>query len=254
MACNNKCSGKLGPICPPLSSQVFGDNAFYTSNDLPLGIKTNDSLNTVVKKLAAALSCVSPVITSQPSNVSVDLGQPFTLSATFDGNNITYKWYKDGVLVVGATDPTLYIAAAQASDFGSYYVVATNTCGSAQSNAATVGQAVHQQAYITTSTSDGTIPGTDPTTWGSSVNYTPGQDLTVTGLETITTPSYFFVAVPVAGTKYDIWFLTSANSGAIDVGAPGSNLFYYTTTSGYDIYATAYPTLFPAPNPLILKI
>ncbi len=60
-----------------------------------------------------------------------------------------YQWYKDGILIIGATGPTFY-----AKQSGSYTIRTSNTIGTAESNpvAITLNQ-VLQQPVITTSSS-----------------------------------------------------------------------------------------------------
>jgi photosystem II stability/assembly factor-like uncharacterized protein len=62
----------------------------------------------------------SAVITQQPEDVYVDLGQPFSLSVQVDGNVNNTGWHRNG-LFTGQTTPVLSIASASQSDAGAYY-------------------------------------------------------------------------------------------------------------------------------------
>jgi hypothetical protein len=79
----------------------------------------------------------APVFTTQPLSVSV-VGGRVALNAVAS-NSPTYQWMWNGSTpVAGATDSTLLIADATTAA-GSYTCVATNSAGTATSNAATLG-------------------------------------------------------------------------------------------------------------------
>lgn len=79
----------------------------------------------------------APAITTQPSSQVVVAGNSANFTAAASGTPApTYQWQKDGVAIVGATGTTYTIASTTAADAGSYTVVATNSAGSATSNAA----------------------------------------------------------------------------------------------------------------------
>ena len=65
-----------------------------------------------------------------PQSYSTQIGSPaqFTAEAynTFNGT-ITYQWYKDDVIITGATNKTYSIARAFKTDIGKYKCVATTT-------------------------------------------------------------------------------------------------------------------------------
>ncbi len=77
-----------------------------------------------------------PVITQQPQNTSATVGTPATLSVTATGDNLSYQWFKNGVLIDGATNSTLYFASVQNSDTGNYTVTVSNPYGSVTSDPA----------------------------------------------------------------------------------------------------------------------
>jgi hypothetical protein len=82
---------------------------------------------------------VSPTISTQPTNVSVVLGQAAVFNvAAFAWPAPTYQWQKNGISIVGATGATLTLNSAQLSDSGVYSVVVTNSVGSVVSNGATL--------------------------------------------------------------------------------------------------------------------
>ena len=68
---------------------------------------------------------VPPVITSNPSDQTVCLGSPVTLSMSAAGAGLSYFWYKDGVSIAGATSPTYTIPSFTDGDIGRYQGIAT---------------------------------------------------------------------------------------------------------------------------------
>jgi len=114
-----------------ISSPQAGDAGTYavvatasggsaTSSGATLTVNTNPSM---------------PAFTAQPTSQSVASGGTVTFSAAASGNpEPTYQWYQNGIALSGATDPNLLISAAGNANAGTYYCVATNASGSAQSN------------------------------------------------------------------------------------------------------------------------
>lgn len=99
------------------------------------GSTTSDTANLTVKAPAA----VAPKITTQPSAVTVNLGQSATLRVVATGTGpLTYTWRKNGSKV-GTNSSTLTITTTVALDAGSYSVTVSNSAGSVTSNAVTLG-------------------------------------------------------------------------------------------------------------------
>lgn len=85
--------------------------------------------------------CALPVITTQPTNQTLLVGNTLTLTvaATTTTGTLSYQWKRNGVAINGATSSTYTLTNIQLSNAGSYTVDVTNsTCGTITSNAATV--------------------------------------------------------------------------------------------------------------------
>ncbi|MGE0479822.1 MAG: immunoglobulin domain-containing protein [Phycisphaerae bacterium] len=78
-----------------------------------------------------------PVITQQPTAVSICSGQTLNLSVTATGG-VSYQWYRNGVAIGGATSANYSVPNATSANAGNYYVVVTGTCGSVQSDTVAV--------------------------------------------------------------------------------------------------------------------
>lgn len=88
----------------------------------------------------AALTVLLPVltaITKQPGSMSlINADQTATFSVVATGSDLTYQWKKNGVAIVGATNPNYTVAAATARDMGFYSVVVQGGADSVESSIA----------------------------------------------------------------------------------------------------------------------
>ena len=78
----------------------------------------------------------SPVITTQPAALVVNVNASATFTVVAAGSSLTYQWRKDGVAISGATSATLSLLNVQFNQAGSYSVLITNSYGSVTSNVA----------------------------------------------------------------------------------------------------------------------
>lgn len=81
----------------------------------------------------------APVFTTHPQSQNKTVGSSVSFSTTHTGSTpITYQWLKNGTAISGATSATYSISNVQASHAGNYALRATNTHGTATSQAATL--------------------------------------------------------------------------------------------------------------------
>ena len=81
----------------------------------------------------------APTITSQPKSQTVNVGDSATFSVTATGTEpLSYQWYKNSSMISGATSSSYAISSVNTSDAGSYFVVVSNSIGSATSSVATL--------------------------------------------------------------------------------------------------------------------
>ena len=87
----------------------------------------------------AADPVVAPVITRDPTSVTINLGSSLILSVAATGSPApTYQWQFNGASISGANTATLVLTDIIAAQAGSYSVIVTNSGGTATSKSATV--------------------------------------------------------------------------------------------------------------------
>ena len=125
-------SGQTASTYAPTTATA-GTGYYYATATAGGATVTSNAVTVTVTAAA-----VAPVITSQPANVTVDVGQTATVTVAASGTApLSYQW-KRGTTNVGSNSATLGIANAQAADAGSYTCTVGNSAGSATSNAATL--------------------------------------------------------------------------------------------------------------------
>jgi len=82
-------------------------------------------------------SCTAPAITLHPSGGTITPHGGRSFSAAASGTPApSFQWYRDGQAISGATGSSYTVTDGRLPDQGNYTVTATNSCGSATSNAA----------------------------------------------------------------------------------------------------------------------
>jgi hypothetical protein len=159
---------------------------------------------------------VSPSITTQPVNQTINAGTALNLSVGATGTApLGYQWFKNGTSVTGATSANFQVASAQSTDAGSYYAVVSNAAGSATSTVATI--TVRVAPSITTQPLSQTInpgaalnlsvaaSGTAPLAYqwfknGSSVSGAISANIQIASAQSSDSGNYFAVVSNAAGT------------------------------------------------------
>ncbi len=75
-------------------------------------------------------------IVSQPVDIEVCTGETVSFSVVAEGNVVSYRWHRNGVVIPGATEPTLMLSNVTLDDAGFYQAVVTSECAQAVSDAA----------------------------------------------------------------------------------------------------------------------
>ena len=114
------------------------------------------------------LPCTAPQITTQPQSQTIQSGQSTTLSVTAQGTTLSYQWYmgfspNTSNPINGATSSSYRTPALTQTT--SYWVRVSNSCGSANSNTATI--TVSPAPPTNLSASDGTYTDKVRVTWSA---------------------------------------------------------------------------------------
>ena len=92
-----------------------------------------------MKRILASLLLVATAAAQTGDTLTVNTGQQMAFSATAEGTTpFTWQWLKNGVAIAGATNASYTVASAATTDSGTYRARATNSAGSAESNAMTI--------------------------------------------------------------------------------------------------------------------
>ena len=123
----------------------------------------------------------APVIATEPVGATVFEQKNVTLLAYAAGSfPLYYQWYRNGQPIAGATSNSLVFAQAAVANDGTYYVVASNSLGTATSDSVTV--QVNKRPFATlvslwsfeNNLKDSSTNGNDGTAVGN-VQYVPGK-------------------------------------------------------------------------------
>ena len=110
-------------INPATAADAGGYTCLITGTGGLCTSATSATATVVVNKL--------PIIMAQnvlPTTGIVCEAQPFTLSVTSIGSNLTYQWFKGTTPIAGATSATFTISAAIVSDSGTYKCIVSGSC------------------------------------------------------------------------------------------------------------------------------
>jgi DNA/RNA endonuclease G (NUC1) len=115
-----------------IAATVAADAGSYT-------VTVTNAQGSVTSAAAALTVNTPPTITTQPTGATLKAGDAANLTVVPGGTGpFTYLWSKDGSPIASATSATYPIAAATASDAGSYTVAVSNAGGTIVSTPAVV--------------------------------------------------------------------------------------------------------------------
>lgn len=165
---------KDGTAIPNALSSTYAINAVQAVDAGSYTVTVSNSAGSATSNAAVLTVNQAVAITTQPTSLTVDVGQPASFSVTASGMApISYQWAKDGAVIPGATAATYSVAAASASDAGTYTVLVTDaTAASVGSQPATL--SVNLPPTITTQPQSQSVPaGTSVTLSVSATGVSP---------------------------------------------------------------------------------
>jgi hypothetical protein len=104
-----------------ISAVAAGDAGSYT-------VVVGNASGSVTSTPATLTVLGVPVITGQPSSLTVDAGGAAVFTVTATGAT-GFQWQKNGSDIAGATEATFTLNPVQAADAANYAVVVSNACG-----------------------------------------------------------------------------------------------------------------------------
>jgi len=109
-------------------------------NGLAVLCAVSDLAGSITSSIATLGVGADPVISTQPANATVSVGNTATFSVTATGQtSLSYQWSKNGVAIGGATSSSYTTPATTLSDNNSqFFVTVTDSAGSLQSANATL--------------------------------------------------------------------------------------------------------------------
>lgn len=204
------------------------------------------------------ITSTATITITNPSSQSVNVGGTanFTVSV-FVSNSAPYtlQWYRNNVLIPGATNLTYTLTNAQLSDSGAQFQAIATASGvgqavSAQVTITVTAATVGQFAYMDIDPATSLQASLDPFTYQVTFPYVHNGNFTIT-LPSASAPNKFLIVkVPVAEPVKGSWFNDSFNNGLIpDFNWQASLQFggfaYYYSRQGLSLNTTATLVLSP---------
>jgi alpha-tubulin suppressor-like RCC1 family protein len=115
--------------------------SFSVAGSYTLRVTVSDGAANVTGDVSVTVNTapIPPVITTQPVNKTVTVGQTATFSVIASGTPLSYQWRKGGVSISGATGATYTTPTTISADNGTLFsVVISNSAGSVASSNATL--------------------------------------------------------------------------------------------------------------------
>ena len=133
----------------------------------------------------------APSITSQPKSQTVNTGSSVTFSVTATGTDpLSYQWYKGASPISGATGSSYTISSVTTGNAGTYFVIVTNSVGSAASSEATLTVNVPVTLSSITINGNSSVNVGSTTTYTCTATYSNGTSKTVTPTWSVSPTTY----------------------------------------------------------------
>lgn len=142
-----------------------------------------------------------PVITAQPTNLTVIVGQPASFAATVTGSGpLRYQWRFNNTNLAGATNLVFTLPGAAATNAGNYSLFVSNTIGTTLSTAAVLTVIVPPTITVAATDPSAAEAGLDPGSFTITRSGSNGVTLTVNfniGGTALNGGDYGFITGPV---------------------------------------------------------
>jgi hypothetical protein len=178
----------------------------------------------------------APSIDNNPVSAVVCENYSTVFSVSASGTNpMTYQWYNSSGIISGATGSSYIIPQVVSSDAGTYYVKATNACGTVTSQNASL--TVNTPVSITAQSSSSSVcsgaspslsitaAGTSPINYqwykdGSAISGATNNSLSLTSVSTSDAANYYVVATNSCNSVPSNTMTLTVNQGPSIVNQP----------------------------------
>ncbi|MGH7143467.1 MAG: immunoglobulin domain-containing protein [Planctomycetota bacterium] len=260
------CFGTLINAAPPTSDGTHPTGGAYLDPDTDPAVLDNNGYELrgflTIQKLWEVKHYVidgvnppgfGPTIGTQPSNVSVMVGQPASFSVAATGTGTLHYQWMHGTTAVGTDSSTFSIGSTVSGDAGSYSVIVTDDDGSTTSNTVTL-TVTTPAPTITTQPSPVTVfatqsatftvvaGGTGPFTYqwhkGATLVGTNSASFTIGSTTTADTGSYYVVVSNAGGSVTSSTVTLTVNGAPTITAQPSSISVVQTNTATFSVTAS----------------
>lgn len=146
-----------------------------------IALRTDFAENTIWSLVVRSAACSGPVITEQPQNRSVCLGDAATFIVNGTASDpITYQWFRNDTAIPGATASTLTVNPVTWESCGEYRCTLTTPCGSATSNAALLAPGCATVVWRVNAGGPQVAPGNGGPNWSADTGGAPSPYVNAT--------------------------------------------------------------------------
>ena len=178
-----------GAIISGANSSTYTISSSSTANNGSYYVVVNNSITSN----NATLNVIT--ITSQPVSQTVSSGSSVIFSVSVSSeSSISYQWYFNDNIIIGAISSSYEILASSISDIGNYYVIITNSYGTLTSSTASLSvieiTSQHESQIINS---------------GSSANFS------ILSIGSTSTYQWYFNNIAISGATSSSYSISSAN-------------------------------------------
>ena len=164
----------------------------------------------VIRLTSSPPALALPVITMQPPNRTVSVGQDTALLVWAKGQQLSYQWFRNGNILPDATTGVCFLQNLTTNDSATYQVIITNSAGAVTSAPVTVSvQPVPPQ--FNTQPSDVTVLAGNPVTFSAQTYGLPNYQWFFNGDAIASATSSALVLNSVVGTNAGNYWLVATN-------------------------------------------
>jgi sugar lactone lactonase YvrE/ketopantoate hydroxymethyltransferase len=236
-----------------ISSQALFYNPSAIAVDGSGNLYIGDTLNDTIR---IGTTATLPTITGQPISQVSNYGSSVSLYVTATSPlPLSYQWYKNGILINGATSSAYSVSSASSTDTGSYSVTVSNTAGAVSSSSASLviitslpvisSQPVSQSVTVGSSaTFSVTAVGVPSPTYqwqfnGMAISGATNSSLTLSSPQLSDAGTYSVIITNSQGSVTSNSAILSVNSVPLAItSAPTSQSVTYGSVANFSVVAT----------------